>query len=146
VWSLAADGRVAEATTVLARNFAHVTVGQVHAARAAVAYAAGDWRGARTFAAAALLEYRSGAWPVYDTIQGAELCLILAKAAQRLGLHVQAARWFNECAATLSCWSPAFVACLTPILREKGGAWFEEAVCSCGPAGSARCGLRGVVG
>ena len=143
-WALAASGQVGEATSALPETIKHVSVGQLSAARAAVAYAAGDWQGARSHATIALLEYKSGAWPIYDSIQVAELYLILAKAAQRLGLQTQAARWFIESATILARWNAAFR--LVPTLRERGGDWINAADCSCGPAGDKRCGLLGVVG
>lgn len=145
-WALAASGHVAEAAASLPDQVEYVSAGYLDAARATVCYASGDWHGAMRFAEASLREYDSGTWQVFDTVQAAEVYLILSKASQRLGQNLQADRWLAIAADTLSRWNAELMPCLVSTLRGKGGERSEEAVCSCGSAGHDRCGLRGVVG
>lgn len=142
-WTLAESGQAYAAAQVLPAHVEHVPQGHVSAAMAVIAATVGDWLGARTHALAALRS--RGEWATYDTVQAAELTLILRRAAQALGHHGQARVWALHTAAIIGGWNAALR--LLPTLRPKGGGEYHDAAAVRGlPAGYHRAGLRGAVG
>ncbi|MDB4896314.1 MAG: hypothetical protein JWN15_2576 [Firmicutes bacterium] len=147
VWCLAECGRAAQALQELPETVSFVSPGHLNAARAAVYAALGDSMCARTEALAALRSREDGAWRIYDTVQAAELMLILKRAAIQAGDFGQAAVWHQHTAALLAGWNADLIDSLLPTLPEKGGVWTDAtAASSCGPAGYRRSGLLGILG
>lgn len=147
VWTQAEAGCVRQALASLPTAVSFVSEGHLNAARAVLLAAIHDWTGARREALAALRDQARGGWAVFDTIQTAELCMILRKAALADGAYRQAAVWYLRTAEVLSRWNVALVTCLIPTLRVGGGETFAAVSSARGlPAGYKQCGTRGAVG
>lgn len=143
-WTLAEAGQVRDAFDSIPSTVEHVPAEHVSAAMAAVLAASGDWAGAQLHAKAALRAHEANRCPIFDTIQAAELALIIHRAAVALG---QTQAMFSlHSAAILAGWNEGLILALLPTLRPKGGASYNAAASSCGPAGHQRTGLRGCVG
>lgn len=143
-WTLAEAGRPADALAALPATVAHISPGHLSAASALIFAAAGDWSGARLHALAALKT--RGEWSIFDTVQAAELYLVLKTAAEQAGNFDQARVWATHMASTLCGWNADLVQDLLPTLAQRGGEPYSKASSSCGPAGYARTGLLGTVG
>jgi tetratricopeptide (TPR) repeat protein len=146
VWTLAESGKVLQAMQALPSVVYHVSEGHLDAARAVVHAAAGDWTGARFFALGALRTWDAGDWRAYDTVQAAELMLILKHAAHHAGNFGEAGTWHLHSAATLHGWNEDIITLLVSIPPARGGELAHAASSSCGPVGCKRTGLLGVVG
>lgn len=145
VWTLAEAGQVQAAVAALPTEVRFVSAGLLAAAQAAVAAASHDWPEASAHARTALRRQAAGEWAIYDTVQTAELLLILQKAAQATGDLQQASIWFAKTAAVLSRWNAGIMIRLVPTLRAGGGE-YVAATDSRGSAGSHRWSLTGTVG
>lgn len=143
-WTLAESGRLADAYSVLPTAAEYCPSALLEAARAVLCAAAHNWQGVIEHGRAYLND--AGALPVCDTIQTAEICLLMHRATNALGQHSQAEVWLRKAAAVLSCWNRALMQHLVPTLQGEGGAWHNAAVSRCGGAGTKRTGLRGVLG
>lgn len=143
-WSLAAAGQITAAFAAIPCEVHHVSHGHVFAAMARVCLAAQDLKGARTNARLALRSHEAGDWSVHDSLQAAELHLILRNSAYPQGgagsVRLDHASKFALC-------SEAVLSVLAASLGRMGGVWSEAASVSRGlPVGHKRSGLLGAVG
>jgi tetratricopeptide (TPR) repeat protein len=146
VWALADAGHVSQASSNLPGQLHHVPASHLSAARARIAAAVGNWSEAEAHARLAIAGHDNGDWRIFDTIQAAELCLILRMAYVHLGRSVQSLSWLIKSTTLLACWGNAVLTRLVLMLQVKGGAIRYAAPPSHGAAGHVRCGLRGTVG
>lgn len=138
-------GKLSDAVSVCPNEVQFVSIGKPHATRALIYANCRDWQAAQLEGRLALSYINRGEFRTHDVIEVAELLLTLKVAAHALGQHREAAVWLVQTAALLSSWGAGLVIPLLSTLLVKGGD-FDAATSHCGPAGSARCGLRGAVG
>lgn len=138
-------GRVADASAAMPNQVTAISDGHLHSAWAVIFANTGNWSGAKAQAKKALsLINEEGR--LYDTIEMAELALVLTNAAHALGHHQQAAFWSLYSDTILNSWAAGLIACINPTPKRKGGDFYSASHSSAGPRGHARCGLLGTVG
>jgi tetratricopeptide (TPR) repeat protein len=130
VWSLARAGRPGNARTYLPASVPAHMEHLRNGAEAAILASEGRWTEAQTAGRLAL----RGARLAYDNADAAEVCLILAQAAARLGSVSDAFAYIREAASFAARQDQSLLALAVLSLRAEGGET-PYAAASCGSGG-----------
>lgn len=145
-WCYAHLGDGVTAMKLMPKNRKYVSDGNHYSVLCAALFASKRWSEAVKAGRIALKFYDQGGFMAYDTLDAAEVSLILKKCAERLGCVPDVIRWVRKTDEILSRWTAGVTLTAPPTLRGEGGGMRHEEVSHRWIAGHHRTGLLGTVG